>query len=132
MAHSHAHGHAHKRRPPDLRRTWLFVAGADAGAQTAALDAQPDVIVPDLEDFTPPPLRPRAREMILAFLEKVRKRGIGLPWTGMRKPGHQPFHLADGRGLGGAILLRPALDLPRDITFGPAVSTRSRWRVGTT
>jgi citrate lyase subunit beta/citryl-CoA lyase len=76
MAHSHAHGHAHKRRPPDLRRTWLFVAGADAGAQTAALDAQPDVIVPDLEDFTPPPLRPRAREMILAFLEKVRKRGI--------------------------------------------------------
>ena len=76
MPHSHTHAHAPKRRPPALRRTWLFVAGADAGAQAAALDARPDVIVPDLEDFTPPPLRPRAREMILALLEKARKRGI--------------------------------------------------------
>jgi citrate lyase subunit beta/citryl-CoA lyase len=59
-----------------LRRTWLFVAGADAAAQAAALEANPDVIVPDLEDFTPPPLRPRGREMILALLEKARKRGV--------------------------------------------------------
>jgi citrate lyase subunit beta/citryl-CoA lyase len=80
MAHSHGHSHAHphaaKRRPSSLRRTWLFVAGADAAAQAAALEANPDVIVPDLEDFTPPPLRPRGREMILALLEKARKRGI--------------------------------------------------------
>jgi len=75
MPHSHAH-RAPKRRPANLRRTWLFVAGADAAAQAAALDAQPDVIVPDLEDFTPPPLRPRAREMILGLLEKAKKRGI--------------------------------------------------------
>jgi citrate lyase subunit beta/citryl-CoA lyase len=76
MPHSHARDHAPKRRPPSLRRTWLFVAGADAAAHAAALDAQPDVIIPDLEDFTPPPLRPRAREMILGLLEKARKRGI--------------------------------------------------------
>jgi citrate lyase subunit beta/citryl-CoA lyase len=78
MAHSHGHHHPHapKRRPPSLRRTWLFVAGADAAAQEAALEANPDVIVPDLEDFTPPPLRPRGREMILGLLEKARKRGI--------------------------------------------------------
>jgi citrate lyase subunit beta/citryl-CoA lyase len=76
MAHSHGQSHAPKRRPPSLRRTWLFVAGADAAAQAAALEAKPDVIVPDLEDFTPPPLRPRGREMILALLEKARKRGI--------------------------------------------------------
>jgi citrate lyase subunit beta/citryl-CoA lyase len=82
MPHSHGHSHAHphaqaaKRRPPGLRRTWLFVAGADAAAQAAALEARPDVIVPDLEDFTPPPLRPRGREMILALLEKARKLGI--------------------------------------------------------
>jgi citrate lyase subunit beta/citryl-CoA lyase len=76
MPHSHARDHAPKRRPPNLRRTWLFVAGADAAAQSAALDAQPDVIIPDLEDFTPPPLRPRAREMILGLLEKAKKRGI--------------------------------------------------------
>ena len=76
MPHSHARGEAPKRRPASLRRTWLFVAGADAAAQAAALDAQPDVVIPDLEDFTPPPLRPRAREMILGLLEKARKRGI--------------------------------------------------------
>ena len=73
---THPHSQAAKRRPPSLRRTWLFVAGADAAAQAAALEANPDVIVPDLEDFTPPPLRPRGREMILALLEKARKRGI--------------------------------------------------------
>jgi len=76
MPHSHARDHAPKRRPPNLRRAWLFVAGANAAAQSAALDARPDVIVPDLEDFTPPPLRPRAREMILGLLEKAKKRGI--------------------------------------------------------
>jgi citrate lyase subunit beta/citryl-CoA lyase len=68
--------HTASRRPPQLRRTWLFVAGADAGAQATALDAHPDVLVPDLEDFTPPPLRPRAREMVLGLIEKCRKRGV--------------------------------------------------------
>lgn len=67
---------AAKRRPTRLRRSWLFCAGADAAAQTAALEARPDVLMPDLEDLTPPPLRPRAREMILALLEKCRRRGI--------------------------------------------------------
>ena len=76
MPHSHAQTHAAKRRAPALRRTWLFVAGADAAAQAAALESNPDVLVPDLEDFTPPPLRPRGREMILALLEKARNRGI--------------------------------------------------------
>jgi citrate lyase subunit beta/citryl-CoA lyase len=67
---------AAKRRPTHLRRTWLFCAGADAAAQEVALQAHPDVLIPDLEDFTPPALRPRAREMILALLEKSRKRGM--------------------------------------------------------
>jgi citrate lyase subunit beta/citryl-CoA lyase len=67
---------AAKRRPTPLRRTWLFCAGADAAAQGAALEAAPDVLMPDLEDFTPPALRPRAREMILALLEKCRKAGV--------------------------------------------------------
>lgn len=67
---------AAKRRPTHLRRTWLFCAGADAAAQERALETHPDVLIPDLEDFTPPPLRPRGREMILALLEKCRKRGV--------------------------------------------------------
>lgn len=67
---------AAKRRPAPLRRSWLFCAGADAAAQSAALDAQPDVLMPDLEDFTPPPLRSRAREMVLGLLEKCRRKGV--------------------------------------------------------
>jgi citrate lyase subunit beta/citryl-CoA lyase len=54
----------------------LFVPGADAGAHSAALDAQPDVLIPDIEDLTPPALRPRAREMVLGLIEKCHRRGI--------------------------------------------------------
>lgn len=46
-----------------MRRTWLFVPGADAAAHQAAARSGADVIVLELEDFTPPELRPRAREL---------------------------------------------------------------------
>ena len=35
-------------RPPDLRRSLLFVAGADSAAQAEALRARPDVLAQDL------------------------------------------------------------------------------------
>ena len=38
-----------------------------------------------------------------------------------RQPGDQAFHLLDRLGLRGAVLLRPALDLPRHIIFAAAV-----------
>ena len=44
-----------------MRRTWLFVPGADPAAHEAAAASGADVIILELEDFTPPPLRPRAR-----------------------------------------------------------------------
>jgi citrate lyase subunit beta / citryl-CoA lyase len=51
-------------RPAHLCRSWLFVDGAD---ETALLKAAPaskaDVLIQELEDFTPPPLRPRARAL---------------------------------------------------------------------
>ncbi|MGE5639365.1 MAG: HpcH/HpaI aldolase/citrate lyase family protein [Clostridia bacterium] len=43
------------------RRTWLFVAGADEAAHRKAAASGADVIILELEDFTPPPLRERAR-----------------------------------------------------------------------
>jgi citrate lyase subunit beta/citryl-CoA lyase len=64
---------AAKRRPTHLRRTWLFCPGAAAAAQGAALEAAPDVLVPDLEDFTPP-APGRAREMILGLLRSAARR----------------------------------------------------------
>ena len=40
------------------RRTWLFVPGADEKAQAAAARSGADVLIQELEDFTPPEARP--------------------------------------------------------------------------
>ncbi len=63
-------------REPDLRRSVLFVAGADADAQALALQARPDVLVQDLEDFTPPDLKRAARERAATLFERARAAGI--------------------------------------------------------
>jgi citrate lyase subunit beta/citryl-CoA lyase len=46
------------------RRSWLFVAGADEAAHRAAAGSGADVIILELEDFTPPELRPKARALV--------------------------------------------------------------------
>src|SRR4030088_2878947 len=75
--------HLHRRRHPaetsrgparqagrlPLRRTWLFVPGADPRAHAAAARSGADVIILDLEDFTPPALRAQARELSPAALD---------------------------------------------------------------
>jgi citrate lyase subunit beta/citryl-CoA lyase len=58
-----------------LRRTWLFVPGADVAAHAAAARSGADVIILELEDFTPPELRPRARQLSGAAFERWRKAG---------------------------------------------------------
>lgn len=58
--------------PPELRRCVLFVAGADARAQAAALEAAPDVLVQDLEDFTPRDRKESARRTIVSLHEHAR------------------------------------------------------------
>ena len=45
------------------RRSWLFVPGADEAAHAAAARSGADVIILELEDFTPPQLRSRARAL---------------------------------------------------------------------
>lgn len=49
------------RRPPELRRSWLFVPGADRAALAAAAGSGADVLIQELEDFTPPARRGEAR-----------------------------------------------------------------------
>src|SRR3954447_11417671 len=44
-------------------RTWLFVAGADERAHAAAARSGAHVIILELEDFTPPELRAKARAL---------------------------------------------------------------------
>ena len=51
------------RRPPQLRRTWLFGAGADAAVHAAMAASGADVLIQDLEDFTPPARRIEARSL---------------------------------------------------------------------
>jgi citrate lyase subunit beta / citryl-CoA lyase len=57
------------------RRSWLFVPGADAKAHEAAARSGADVLVQELEDFTPPPLRPQARALAKALYARWRSTG---------------------------------------------------------
>jgi citrate lyase subunit beta / citryl-CoA lyase len=60
---------------PDLRRTWLFGPGADRTAHDAMLASGADALIVDLEDFTPPPLREKARGLLANFVKGCRDRG---------------------------------------------------------
>lgn len=51
------------KRPPHLRRSWLFLPGAERAVLLAAADSGGDVLIQELEDFTPPARRGEAREI---------------------------------------------------------------------
>ena len=48
---------------PKALRSWLFIDGADEAALAEGPASEADVLIQELEDFTPPELRPRAREI---------------------------------------------------------------------
>jgi len=50
-------------RPPKLCRSWLFLEGANEAVLRAAPASGADVLIQELEDFTPPNLRPVARSL---------------------------------------------------------------------
>jgi|SRR6185295_18470463 citrate lyase subunit beta/citryl-CoA lyase len=64
-----------QRRDPDLRRTWLFGPGADAPAHDAMLSSGADVLIVDLEDFTPAARRAEARHRLAGVAARCRERG---------------------------------------------------------
>ncbi|MGU9979090.1 aldolase/citrate lyase family protein [Phreatobacter sp. HK31-P] len=51
------------RRPAPLRRSWLFLPGAARQRLLAAGSLGADVLIQELEDFTPPDMRPEARRL---------------------------------------------------------------------
>ncbi len=63
-------------RPPALRRSWLFVPGADRPELLRATQCGADALIQELEDFTPPALRPQARAMATEILAAWRAAGI--------------------------------------------------------
>jgi citrate lyase subunit beta/citryl-CoA lyase len=60
---------------PVRRRSWLLVPGADEAAHRAAARSGADVVILELEDFTPPELRPRARALSAEALDQWRAAG---------------------------------------------------------
>ncbi len=62
-------------RPPTLRRSWLFVPGADRGQLRAATDASADVLIQELEDFVPRSQRAQARALIAGTVSAWRQAG---------------------------------------------------------
>jgi len=51
------------RRPAHLCRSWLFLEGANEAVLQRAAQSGADVLIQELEDFPPPPLRPKARSL---------------------------------------------------------------------
>ena len=64
------------RRPPHLRRSWLFVAGAERRALIAAPATGADVAIQELEDFTPPDRLSEARGLCRETMALWRDRGV--------------------------------------------------------
>ena len=60
----------------DLRRSTLFVAGADADIHAQALRARPDMLIQDLEDGTPAQLRQAARQCSAALFADAKRHAI--------------------------------------------------------
>ncbi len=63
-------------RPPALRRSWLFLPGAEREVLHAAPASRADVLIQELEDFTPPERRPEARDLALNLYDAWRFAGV--------------------------------------------------------
>ncbi|MBI3451596.1 MAG: CoA ester lyase [Rhodospirillales bacterium] len=64
------------RRSPRLRRSWLFLPGAESALLDAGPASGPDVLIHELEDFTPPGRRPEARRLAAGLYDRWRKAGV--------------------------------------------------------
>src|SRR5262249_8417904 len=64
------------RRPPAIRRCWLFLPGADRRALLNASASGADGLIQQLEGLTPPARRPEARTMAGEIFSAWRAAGI--------------------------------------------------------
>jgi len=92
---------------PDLRRTWLFGPGADAAAHEAMAISGADGLIVDLEDFTPPPLRPQARQMLAGLMTRWRDAGCLSAVRINALEGDGPADLAAAMPAGPAVVAYP-------------------------
>jgi citrate lyase subunit beta/citryl-CoA lyase len=64
------------RRAPRNRRSWLFLPGAERIVLENAVALGADVLIQELEDFTPPDRRHEARAMAASVLEGWHRAGV--------------------------------------------------------
>jgi citrate lyase subunit beta / citryl-CoA lyase len=62
-------------RPIRLCRSWLFLEGANEAVLQCAASSGADVLIQELEDFTPPALRPAARALAGELYAQWRQAG---------------------------------------------------------
>ena len=62
-------------RPAQLCRSWLFLEGANEAVLHGAAASGADVLIQELEDFTPPALRPAARSLAPDLYRSWREAG---------------------------------------------------------
>lgn len=65
-----------KLRPAKLCRSWLFLEGANEAVLRAAPSSGADVLIQELEDFTPPHLRLAARALVGELYPAWREAGV--------------------------------------------------------
>ena len=65
-----------KRTPVHVRRSWCFVEGANDEALSSALESGADVLIQELEDFTPPARRPHARAVSPEVIGRWKAAGV--------------------------------------------------------
>lgn len=63
-------------RPVKLCRSWLFLEGANEAVLQRAAASGADVLIHELEDFTPPALRPKARTLAGDLYASWRDAGV--------------------------------------------------------
>jgi citrate lyase subunit beta/citryl-CoA lyase len=66
---------ARRIRPARLCRAWLFLEGANEAVLAKAATSGADVLIHELEDFTPPALRPKARALAPEMYAQWRAQG---------------------------------------------------------
>jgi citrate lyase subunit beta/citryl-CoA lyase len=101
-------------KAPAARRSWLFVEGANEESLEAAIASGADVLVQELEDFTPAAERPRARALSPAVMERWKAAGVV---AGVR------VNPLDGDGLDD---LEAVMEGAPNVVFLPKVSEASQ------
>lgn len=116
-----------ERTPVEARRSWYFVDGADEDALRAAASSGADVLIQELEDFTPPERRPHARSLSIDIIAgwKAQGRVAAVRVNPLEGDGHDDLQAAM-RAQPDVILLPKANDADQIRALDDAVADLER------